>query len=518
MTYLTNRTKRNTQRLLATALFAVSAFTNGAAADWPTDPSSALVIGEAQGITGPRLSIVEAADGGVWVAWQDSLFSGAIRLQGVAIDGAVLTPNGIAVQEDPTLGNTSPPMLLRTADGVMVSRTQSSISAYPIQRFDDNGSLLWADGFSVDDPIGLALSGAVELEDGDVLVVSYRASGMYLDRVDADGERVWAKQSVITPSSGSGRIFGIVPDQVGGAYVFWDSFLSYRKLIFAMRVQADGTLAWESPVQMVLPLPGIASSRHSNPVAVSDGAGGAVVVWTHGHESGFTPAPQRVQRISADGSLSFGFDGVRVSLGADRQFFVKVQTDPATNDLLIVWHDNFQEQMTLNAQRMTVDGDRLWGDLGVEVAPIDPTFGNFDMLWHNNLLSIAIGGLTGAEIYNLDAQGQPTTSPWTIREGVRVGDVRLARSGDGMIVTWQGDGPLNDDFIAAQRVNPDGRLGGPACSAADMNADGSLNFFDVSAFLVAFSNGDFAADFTNDGIFNFFDVSAFLAAFGGGCP
>lgn len=53
---------------------------------------------------------------------------------------------------------------------------------------------------------------------------------------------------------------------------------------------------------------------------------------------------------------------------------------------------------------------------------------------------------------------------------------------------------------------------------ADMNHDGSLNFFDVSAFLGAFAAGDPAADFTDDGVFNFFDVSAFLAAFAAGCP
>jgi hypothetical protein len=54
--------------------------------------------------------------------------------------------------------------------------------------------------------------------------------------------------------------------------------------------------------------------------------------------------------------------------------------------------------------------------------------------------------------------------------------------------------------------------------AADLNNDGSLNFFDVSAFLSAFAAQDPAADFTNDGAFNFFDVSAFLSAFAVGCP
>lgn len=53
---------------------------------------------------------------------------------------------------------------------------------------------------------------------------------------------------------------------------------------------------------------------------------------------------------------------------------------------------------------------------------------------------------------------------------------------------------------------------------ADLNGDGVLNFFDVSAFLQAFGNNDLVADFTDDGVLNFFDVSAFLGAFGAGCP
>jgi len=53
---------------------------------------------------------------------------------------------------------------------------------------------------------------------------------------------------------------------------------------------------------------------------------------------------------------------------------------------------------------------------------------------------------------------------------------------------------------------------------ADITDDGMLNFFDVSAFLVAFTAKDPIADFTGDGVFNFFDVSAFLNAFAAGCP
>lgn len=56
-----------------------------------------------------------------------------------------------------------------------------------------------------------------------------------------------------------------------------------------------------------------------------------------------------------------------------------------------------------------------------------------------------------------------------------------------------------------------------ACSP-DLTGDGVLDFFDVSAFLSAYSSEDPIADFTGDGQFDFFDVSAFLSAYTSGCP
>jgi len=52
----------------------------------------------------------------------------------------------------------------------------------------------------------------------------------------------------------------------------------------------------------------------------------------------------------------------------------------------------------------------------------------------------------------------------------------------------------------------------------DFNGDGTLNFFDISAFLGAFNAGDSSADINNDGSFNFFDISAYLTLFAAGCP
>ncbi len=53
---------------------------------------------------------------------------------------------------------------------------------------------------------------------------------------------------------------------------------------------------------------------------------------------------------------------------------------------------------------------------------------------------------------------------------------------------------------------------------ADLTNDGTLDFFDIAAFLTPFSNQEPVADFTGDTLLNFFDIAAFLTAFGDGCP
>lgn len=52
----------------------------------------------------------------------------------------------------------------------------------------------------------------------------------------------------------------------------------------------------------------------------------------------------------------------------------------------------------------------------------------------------------------------------------------------------------------------------------DFTGDGTLDFFDVQAFLAAFAANDSSADLAPDGLFDFFDVQAFLQAFAAGCP
>jgi len=80
-------------------------------------------------------------------------------------------------------------------------------------------------------------------------------------------------------------------------------------------------------------------------------------------------------------------------------------------------------------------------------------------------------------------------------------------------ITSSTDEPIYIDNVY---VGPDQLT--QACSDADFTSDGMLDFFDISAFLDAFTGGGIEADLNHDGTLDFFDISAFLTIFGQGCP
>ncbi len=100
------------------------------------------------------------------------------------------------------------------------------------------------------------------------------------------------------------------------------------------------------------------------------------------------------------------------------------------------------------------------------------------------------------------------------------------------IISHGGTVPSDYSLEVAQAISADGRviIGHSAfqgawvvtldfaCNEADFSEPwGVLNFFDVQAYLNAFSAGSDEADLNDDGTLNFFDVQAFLAAFASGC-
>ena len=86
--------------------------------------------------------------------------------------------------------------------------------------------------------------------------------------------------------------------------------------------------------------------------------------------------------------------------------------------------------------------------------------------------------------------------------------VRITSSGTSSDEIWYVDDvAVTTDFI----VDP------PDCPQ-DLDGNGMLNFFDISAFITLYNDQDPAADWNADGVLNFFDISEYLADYNAGCP
>lgn len=96
------------------------------------------------------------------------------------------------------------------------------------------------------------------------------------------------------------------------------------------------------------------------------------------------------------------------------------------------------------------------------------------------------------------------------------GEIDLAiESGVRYMEVWNSD--LLNASLTDLMIETSARLNTPFCNFADLDQNGYLDFFDVSAFLGAFTAQDQTADYTGDGVFDFFDISAFLSAYNAGC-
>lgn len=499
----------------AVALAATALLFAPAHADWPTDAKSPLFVGSAQGPDQERHSIAVTGDEAVWIAWQDPYCVGDLRLQRVSLDAQVLAPGGIAAQPDPTCGFVLPPYLAASFNDVVLARAYAGLTIDPVQRFDAEGALVWQLPLVTGDQ--QTLGDIHPMPNGDVLIISKAFSEFHIDRIAPSGDSVWNEPLVFGNVSPSAEVRATIDDGAGGVYLFWDWHTTYRKTVRVTRITPDGQLAFQPMPPIALgELEGI--SRHTPPAFIADGSGGVYFVWTKGFESGTTPAPLLLQRIGPDGSLAFPLQGHRIALGSERQFDPALQLDPATGHLFIAWRDGLFDQQALRAQRVSSEGDLLWGDNGVPIAPLDQLLGRYAPLWWDQTLNIPTTGPDGLFVHRLAADGSLLPDVWDIAPALATRAVRAANVHDGLVIIWQTAEGF-DTSLFAQRVNRNGRLGNPACNAADFATPfGALDFFDVAEFLESFSNLDPAADIVHDGVFNFFDIAAFLEAFSLGCP
>ncbi|HWO57505.1 MAG TPA: IPT/TIG domain-containing protein, partial [bacterium] len=185
---------------------------------------------------------------------------------------------------------------------------------------------------------------------------------IYAQRVNGSGVVQWAADGISLSTAANNQTFPqLISDGSGGAIVVWEDNRTGSADIYAQRVNHDGTAAWTIDG---IPISAAANSQLS-PQLVSDGSGGAIIVWQD-HRNGTTDL--YAQRVNGAGSLQWSADGVAVTTAPSAQQSAALVSDGA-GGAIIVWQDHRAgTNSDIYAQRIGADGVVQWGADGLAIS------------------------------------------------------------------------------------------------------------------------------------------------------
>lgn len=355
-------------------------------AQWQSDPDSNLAIADRSGEQ-VLPKIATSPDGTTYVSWFDhSSGNYDVYLQRLSPSGIELWPhNGLLVSNHAQSSSLVEwDLIVDTAGNAVLVFTDTrgagdlDVQAYKI---GPAGQFLWG-------PDGITLSASTDFEpsprvteatDGDFVFVWSRLPSVgdgkiMLQRLAPDGTRRYALGGLaIAGDANEDASFpAIVPSLAGSVIVAWvrdtSTFQSPRN-IRARRFAPDGTPLWANHVPVF--------DAGSVPIAyqpklMTDGAGGALVLW---HRSAGNLFNSFVQRLAPDGTEIFAHNGAPVATSNLNHLDPALAFQPATGESFVFWNErnSAQSQWGIYAQKLTAIGSRAWGDNGLVLVPVNTT-------------------------------------------------------------------------------------------------------------------------------------------------
>ena len=423
-----------------------------------SDPNGFAVSTAASDQTLPV--VVSDGAGGAIIAWHDGrptvaaggvCFAQRVNAQGIpqwASDGVQLS----------TTGDPNPPVIVSDGAGGAYVSFGGDGTQPRAQWVNASGVVQWgADGTSLSGTPSSKRDLAIARDVGGAggVIVAWRednggggTSDIYAQKVNSAGAVQWGGfgAPVVTTIMNSETLPALVSDGAGGAIVVW---LGNGARV--QRLNASGSTLWSNTS-----LSAVANNRV--PVIASDGAGGAVVAWAGGGTF--------AQRVSSSGNRLWNPTNTGVALStAGNQ--VTMIPDGAGGGIF-VWQDlRSGTNYNIYAQKVNGAGTLQWTADGIPVCfvtqdQLAPTIisdgGTGAIITWYDLRS----GTAGADIYaeRIEATG---ASLW-LGDGIPLCTAANAQEfptiasdgAGGAFVVWQDMRSGTNEDIYADRVNPNG--------------------------------------------------------------
>ena len=152
----------------------------------------------------------------------------------------------------------------------------------------------------------------------------------------------------------------IVSDGQGGAIIAWQDARAGNYDIYAQRLNENGEFQWTEHGIPVCSAP----QNQESPVMVSDGAGGAIIVWQdkrNGNNDIYA------QRLNSSGEMQWSADGIAVTAAAGNQNEPVAMSDNAGGIIVSWWDYRSDPFADIYAQKINASGIRLWNSNGTAV-------------------------------------------------------------------------------------------------------------------------------------------------------
>ncbi|MBN2069899.1 MAG: T9SS type A sorting domain-containing protein [Candidatus Krumholzibacteriota bacterium] len=364
------------------------------------------------------------------------------------------------------------------AGGAYIVWEQSFVSAFLknsifIQRIDGTGNILWGSGgisLSPDSTIAWSPADVSPDGSGGALVCwtdgrdsETNSRDVYAQRLDSNGNRLWGRWGAEVYTGSEDQDYPlIVSDGAGGAVIVWrdnrDSNIDLR----AQRLDASGSMLWDpSGIPVCTDL----SDQNRQQIA-TDGSGGVIVTWDDDRASS---NDIYAQRVDLNGIIKWDLDGIPICVRANQQTFPRIVSDE-TGGAIITWQGS---TVSLYAQRVDADGDTLWAANGIVVCSnpygsrSDPQIaidgsGGAVLCWYDSRTPRGIYG------QRIDAAGDTLWNGAGAKICLAVGsmsDPRIASDGSGgAAIVWKESLRQQYDYgdVYAQTVDADGYAQGPS--------------------------------------------------------
>jgi hypothetical protein len=293
---------------------------------------------------------------------------------------------------------------------------------------------------------------------------------IYAQRVNKAGVLQWTVNGVAICSAAAEQSYlQLASDGSGGAIIAWQDYRGGATPdIYAQRVNGAGVTQWTTNGVAVC----TAANTQASPLVVSDGSGGAIIVWPDQRSGNYDVYAQRLNNA---GAPQWPTDGVPVCAAIGDQWPRQAVSD-GSGGVIVVWEDlRVGPYSHIYSQRMNGAGAAQWTTDGVAVctAAFDQTYPQLVSDGSNGAIVVWMDHRGGTD-YHVYAQrvGGAGAVQWTT-DGVAIctaannqySPAIVSDGAGGAIMAWH-DGRGTNFDIFAQRMDGAGMAQWPTNGVA----------------------------------------------------